>query len=206
MQLVGDDLVQLTAPSPAAAQTTARVLRAGGRWLDVVAGIDSVVVQFDSATTSPDQALAEIDELLGLKIKNETEAASRTHVVPVSFDEADALDLVAVCQQLKVSKAAFIELLCQHSRPVEMLGFTPGFAYIGDFAVADNVSRLKTPKTFVEAGSIGVAGGRIGLYSLGGPGGWPIIGRTRFKLFDPGASEPFTLQPGDQIQFEPQER
>ena len=82
-----------------------------------------------------------------------------------------------------------------------MLGFTPGFAYIGGLDERLNIDRLPEPRQHVPAGSVGIAGGRSGLYSLPGPGGWPLVGRTSRKLFDATADDPFTLSAGARVIF-----
>jgi KipI family sensor histidine kinase inhibitor len=82
-----------------------------------------------------------------------------------------------------------------------MLGFTPGFAYIGGLDKALNVPRRKQPRLHVAAGSIGIADGRTGVYALAGPGGWQIIGRTARSLFDPSSEQPFQLLPNTRVRF-----
>ena len=82
-----------------------------------------------------------------------------------------------------------------------MLGFTPGFAYIGGLDDRLFIERLPEPRQHIPAGSVGIAGGRTGLYSLPGPGGWPLIGRTSKPLFDAAADDPFTLCAGVTVIF-----
>ena len=83
------------------------------------------------------------------------------------------------------------------------MGFTPGFAYLASDTFALDVPRLKTPRQNVPAGSVGLARHQCGLYARKGPGGWPIIGRTPFALFDSTATDPFRLNAGDSVKFEP---
>ena len=96
------------------------------------------------------------------------------------------------------------ELIALHTGQeyrVDMLGFTPGFAYIGGLDAALDVPRLPQPRMHVAAGSIGIADGRTGVYALPGPGGWPIIGRTSLTLFDALSDQPFLLQAGYRVRF-----
>ena len=86
---------------------------------------------------------------------------------------------------------------------MDLVGFTPGFAYIGGLDKQLNVSRRQEPRVCVPAGSVGIAGGMTGLYALQGPGGWPLIGRTSFILFDAAADNPFVLVPGSKVVFVP---
>jgi inhibitor of KinA len=82
-----------------------------------------------------------------------------------------------------------------------MLGFTPGFAFIGGFEAARAVPRRPQPRVRLEPGSIGIVGGRTGIYTLPGPGGWQIVGRTPLRLFDADAEQPFRFRPGMRVRF-----
>jgi allophanate hydrolase subunit 1 len=84
---------------------------------------------------------------------------------------------------------------------VDMIGFTPGFAFIGGLDERLRVPRRKEPRQRVEAGSVGIADGRTGLYAMASPGGWTLIGRTPFRLFDPESQEPFVLAAGTRVRF-----
>ncbi len=87
-----------------------------------------------------------------------------------------------------------------------MLGFVPGFAYLGLVDPAIAVRRHATPRTRVPAGSVGIAGRQTGIYPAETPGGWQIIGRTPLRPFDPRRREPFLMKAGDAVRFEPIDR
>ena len=96
------------------------------------------------------------------------------------------------------------EVVCIHTSrdyTVYMMGFTPGFAYMGKLDDAIATPRLETPRTRVDAGSVGIAGAQTGIYPIASPGGWRIIGRTSLRLFDPTADSPFLFSPGDLVRF-----
>ena len=82
-----------------------------------------------------------------------------------------------------------------------MIGFTPGFAYLGDLPNKLVMPRLSTPRINLLPGSVGISGNRTGVYTLGGPGGWRIIGRTPKSLFDPSKKNPFGISTGMRIKF-----
>jgi inhibitor of KinA len=84
---------------------------------------------------------------------------------------------------------------------VYMLGFLPGFAYLGSVDARIAMPRLDTPRLRVRAGSVGIAGVQTGIYPCDTPGGWRIIGRTEVRTFDPAKSEPFLFQPGQRVRF-----
>jgi KipI family sensor histidine kinase inhibitor len=86
---------------------------------------------------------------------------------------------------------------------VYMLGFLPGFAYLG--AVEDRIAmpRRETPRAAVAAGSVGIAGRQTGVYPIGSPGGWRLIGRTPWRMFDATRDRPAVLDAGDRVRFVP---
>ena len=84
-----------------------------------------------------------------------------------------------------------------------MLGFRPGFPYLGGMDGRIAMPRKQTPRLKVPAGSCGIAGEQTGIYPCESPGGWQIIGRTPLKLFDAGRQEPSLLRAGDLVKFKP---
>jgi KipI family sensor histidine kinase inhibitor len=84
---------------------------------------------------------------------------------------------------------------------VWLLGFAPGFPYLGVLDEALHLPRRDTPRPRVAAGSVAIAGGQTGIYPAASAGGWHVIGRTAAKLFDPEAPDPFLLRPGDSVRF-----
>jgi KipI family sensor histidine kinase inhibitor len=82
-----------------------------------------------------------------------------------------------------------------------MVGFTPGFPFLGGLSEKLHTPRLETPRTFVPEGSVGIANNQTGIYPVASPGGWRILGRTPVKLFAPARRNPFLYQAGDRIKF-----
>lgn len=199
MRSAGDDLISVAVKDPQQAQALSATLREAGGWLDVVAGIDSVVAQFDIAKVTRDSAEARFRTALADAPKALPQPAGVVEI-PVVYGGEHGPDLALVCGKLKLSAEEFIEL---HSGEytVDMLGFTPGFAYVGGLDDRLSIERLPEPRQHVPAGSVGIAGGRTGLYSLPGPGGWPLIGRTSRQLFDASSEQPFTLGAGMRVRF-----
>jgi inhibitor of KinA len=196
----GDDLFSVSAASPPEAQAVAEQLRASGAWLDVVPGIDSVVVRFDSAQTSASAAQHAIDETLAagvvpLQVPNELIE------IPVVYGGEYGPDLEELCRGIGMTPEEFIDLHTGIEYTVDMIGFTPGFAFVGGLDERLRIPRRKEPRLRVEAGSVGIADGRTGLYAMASPGGWTLVGRTPHKLFDANAEEPFALRAGMRIRF-----
>ena len=199
MRSAGDDLISISVADPERAQALAAWLRKSGRWLEAVAGIDSVVVRFDIANVTRKDAEDCLNNALEnvplLKVKNEPVIE-----IPIVYGGEWGPDFEFVCEKLGLTRDEFIALHCG-KYIVDMLGFTPGFAYIGGLDERLYIERLPEPRQYIPAGSVGIAGGRTGLYSLPGPGGWPLIGRTSKPLFDAAADDPFTLSAGATVIF-----
>jgi KipI family sensor histidine kinase inhibitor len=87
-----------------------------------------------------------------------------------------------------------------------MMGFTPGFPYMGTLNEKLIMPRMSTPRTHVPAGSVAIAGSQTGIYPVDSPGGWHILGWTSLKLFDPLSENPFLFAPGDIVKFVPMEK
>jgi inhibitor of KinA len=121
--------------------------------------------------------------------------------IPVSFDEESALDLDEIAKTKKLTPDEVIEIFTSKEYRVYMLGFLPGFAYMGEVDERIATPRKETPRVKVPKGSVGIAGSQTGIYSLESPGGWQIIGRTDFELFTPDADGPCLLRAGDRINF-----
>ena len=175
-----------------------------------IAGVLDVVPTFETVAVYFEPLKADIEGLHGLL----TAAAARSlgtpsaptpatvlHRIPVTYGGPFGPDLVDVASAVGLTEEALVSL---HSTPVYrvlMLGFIPGFAYMGPVAPAIAVPRRTTPHAMVPAGSVGIAGTQTGIYPSDSPGGWHVIGRTSVKPFDPDRPEPFLFKAGDRVQF-----
>lgn len=128
------------------------------------------------------------------------EMGGRLVKIPVCYEDEFALDIRRVAGAKNISVEELIRLHTAKIYKVYMLGFLPGFAYMGETDEKIAVPRKPQPVS-IAAGSVGIAGRQTGIYPLASPGGWQIIGRTALKLFDPERSEPTLLQAGDHVQF-----
>lgn len=198
----GDDLFSVAAETPAEAQALAAQLRRHGNWLEVVPGVDTVMVRFDAAHV--DAAAAEVGIRAALKEGAASLSTSNELVeVPVVYGGEYGPDLEALSAAIGLSAEEIIDLHTCPVYTVDMIGFTPGFAFIGGLDERLRVPRRKEPRQRVPAGSVGIADGRTGLYAMASPGGWTLIGRTPLQLFDAQAAEPFVLRPGMRVRFRP---
>jgi inhibitor of KinA len=126
---------------------------------------------------------------------------SRKIKVPVCYAEKYALDMNEISLEKKLSATEIISLHTGKKYRVYMIGFLPGFAYMGKVDDKLIMPRKAQPRLKVEAGYVGIAGKQTGIYPLTSPGGWQIIGKTPLKLFDKEIKDPVLFQPGDEIEF-----
>lgn len=196
----GDDLFSIPTKTPQDAQALAAQLRGQGGWLDIVPGIDSVLVRFDAATIEADTARNRLRATIDAGIPPLPTGDTLVEI-PVAYGGEFGPDLGALSEATGLSRDEIVALHTGAEYRVEMVGFTPGFAFIGGLDERLRVPRRTEPRQRVAAGSVGVADGRTGLYAMASPGGWTLIGRTPYRLFDAAGDEPFALQPGMRVRF-----
>ncbi len=142
-----------------------------------------------------------VEEWLRLSV-TVSERPGRLIRIPVCYDAAFAPDLPAVAKGLQLGEEEIIRRHGAGVYRVYMLGFLPGFPYLGELEESLVVPRKPQPVP-VAAGSVAIAGRQTGIYPLASPGGWSVIGRTPLRLFDPGKTSPVLLSMGDQVEFYP---
>ena len=126
----------------------------------------------------------------------------RVLVMPVAYGGEFGPDMSNVAEHTKLDESEIVKRHTGTDYYCYMLGFTPGFSYLGGLDESLATPRLKTPRTLIPAGSVGIAGSQTGAYSIDSPGGWQLIGRTPLRLFDPGNSDNPTLtDAGEWIRF-----
>ncbi len=128
-------------------------------------------------------------------------SAARELRVPVLYDARTGLDLETVAAELGIDVAEVVALHAGRAYRVEMLGFKPGFPYMAELDARLRVPRLPAPRPRVPAGSVAIAGEQTGVYPVACPGGWRVLGRTPWRIFDPAAADPFRFHPGDRVRF-----
>ena len=196
---LGDCALLATAESPEEAVALAAAVRAGD-WpgvVDVVPAYAALGVHFDPDTPR-DELLTARDRLAVLATPPFTAAESQSHTIPVVYDGPDLHD---VATRLRLAPGDVVRLHAGGEYRVMAVGFVPGFAYLGPLPEPlRGVPRLASPRTRVEAGSVGLTGDQTGVYPLERPGGWPLIGRTSEAMVDLAAGY-FRLRVGDRVRF-----
>lgn len=125
----------------------------------------------------------------------------RSIQVPVCYSTGYGLDLEKIAEIKKMDMEEIVQIHCSKSYRVYMLGFLPGFAYMGEVNEHLAMPRLAQPRPLIEAGSVGIANTQTGIYPLDSPGGWQIIGKTPLQIFNKHQDDPTFFRPGDEVQF-----
>ena len=170
---------------------------------DVAPGYCTVGVHFDPLQTdlrALEQAIAEDANALAAGAVVSPRAPIE---IAVSYGGDDGPDLEAVAAHAGCSPAEVIERHAARTYRVYMLGFVPGFAYLGRVDASIATPRHRVPRERVPAGSVGIAGEQTGVYPVSSPGGWQLIGRTSCVMFDASRPTPSLLSPGDLVRFVP---
>lgn len=210
---LGDQAVRVEFGQDISPETNARVrrfCRALAR--DPIPGVVEWVPAYATVAVYYQPRAIRYDALcrdLGRRLAGAQEEAlspGRVVEIPVRYGGTAGPDLEAVAAHHNLTPA---QIVAWHAGPtylVYMLGFLPGFAYLGGLPPGLATPRRDTPRPRVPAGSVGIAGAQTGVYPIESPGGWQIIGRAELRLYDPERQPPALLRPGDQVRFIPQGR
>lgn len=169
--------------------------------IEAVPAYASVTVFYESGLTN----FAIVRKLVEESVPSiaSTEETPTLVEIPIKIGGDFSPDLNRVVNYSSLNEAEVLDVYFSRTYRIYMLGFLPGFAYMGEVDDRIAAPRLETPRTKVAQGSIGIAGKQTGVYPLESPGGWNIIGRTDLTMFDPSADQPCLLKPGDEVRFVP---
>ncbi len=172
--------------------------------VEAVPAYASLLVHYDPLIV---EEAAVLDHLrrsaVSLNDASVSEASFRRVEIPVIYGGTYGPDLVDVAAAHRMAPEEVIRRHCAVEYVVYMVGFSPGFAYLGGLDPEIATPRLTTPRSSVPAGSVGIAGSQTGVYPNASPGGWCLIGWTPVVLFDPGRLPPALLSAGDRVRFLP---
>ena len=170
---------------------------------DVAPGYCTIGVHFDPLQTD----LAALEHAIQVEYATiasiDVVADRKVIEIPVQYGGEGGPDLAAVAQFAGCSERDVIARHSGRTYRVYMLGFVPGFAYLGRVDSSIAAPRHRVPRERVPAGAVGIAGGQTGVYPVDSPGGWQLIGRTDAVMFDANRERPSLLAPGDLVRFMP---
>lgn len=168
--------------------------------IETVPAYTTVVIHYDPVLLPFAEihwwALMKLEQLQDAKI-----GIRRQIEVPVRYGGEYGIDLEFVARYHARSVDDVIRIHTAGTYTVYMMGFTPGFPYMGKLDDAIVTPRLETPRTRVPAGTVAIGGSQTGIYPIDSPGGWRLIGHTPLRLFDAEAEDPFLFSPGDEVRF-----
>lgn len=213
---LGDSAIMVTL-GDAIDEATHRVVRAATARIDAseIVGVVDQVPAFTSIAVHYDPAIvagraraaepyefvrAQLEALLA-ELSVEELPAPRTVEIPVCYGGELGPDLDEVARLHELTADDVISIHTSGNYLVYMIGFMPGFAYLGGLSARIATPRRNTPRTAVPAGTVGIGGSQTGVYPLVSPGGWNLIGRTPRAIFDVRRSEPTLLSTGDRVRF-----
>ena len=168
--------------------------------LELVPGYRSLLVVYNPLAIELKRLKIKIDETAG-RLDTSRLSSSKTVEIPVVYGDEYGPDLEWVAEYHKITTEEVIQLHTEPLYSVYMIGFMPGYPYLGEVPDALVTPRRETPRTRVPQGSVAIAQKQTGIYPVESPGGWQIIGRTPVSLFDPGKKQPSLLEMGDQVKF-----
>ncbi len=176
--------------------------------VELVPTYRSLLIQYDSLKSVYREMLDFLDGMVS-DVEDSAESATEPEIIelPVVYGGEDGPDLETVAEHAGLSTQEVIEIHSGTGYRVYMIGFAPGFPYLGGLDERIACPRMKTPRISVPAGSVGIAESQTGVYPNASPGGWQLIGRTAVKLFDPSVNatnaSPSLITPGAEVRFVP---
>jgi inhibitor of KinA len=159
----------------------------------------SITVVFDEQKSDFESLKSKIEKLEIESNKKNTE--TQEIEIPVCYEPEYAPDLESLSKEINLSPKEIISLHTSETYDVYMMGFLPGFPYLGQLPKALECKRKSTPRKQVKAGSVGIAGNQTGIYPTDAPGGWQLIGQTPLKIFNALKENAFLIKMGDKIKF-----
>ncbi len=168
--------------------------------VDMIPTYCSLLINYDPRIVSYEKMQARMKELLKMEVKGVAEK-KRVYEIPVCYGGEFGPDLLAIAQHAGMTPEEVISIHTSQDYLIYMLGFLPGFCYLGGLDERIHTPRLANPRVRIPAGSVGIGGASTGIYPLDSPGGWQLMGQTPVKTYEPESETPILLHAGDYIRF-----
>lgn len=169
---------------------------------DLIPAFASLLINYDPRVIGYKDLKARIEELLKIEVSEEAGDA-RVFEIPVCYGGEYGPDIANIAENAGISEQEVIGIHCSKDYLIYMLGFLPGFVYLGGLDERIHTPRLANPRISIPAGSVGIAASQTGIYPLNSPGGWQLLGMTPVKTYDPERETPILVEAGDYIRFVP---
>jgi KipI family sensor histidine kinase inhibitor len=160
----------------------------------------SIMIMYDPLKIQYDELIKTLDDLSNKTAEGEKETIKIVEI-PTLYGGEYGPDINFVAEHNNISTDEVIKIHTGTDYLVYMLGFTPGFTYLGGMSEKIATPRLSSPRKKIPSGSVGIAGSQTGMYPSETPGGWQLIGRTPLKLYDPSKEPPVMLNAGDYVRY-----
>ena len=170
--------------------------------VDVIPAFCSLLINYDPRVLSYEELKERMENLLKIETKTET-TRKRIFEIPVCYGGEYGPDIDNIAEHAGLSVNEVIKIHSSKDYLIYMLGFLPGFTYLGGLDERIYTPRLASPRLTIRAGSVGIGGSQTGIYPLDSPGGWQLMGLTPVRTYDPERQTPILVEAGDYIRFIP---
>lgn len=170
--------------------------------IDFIPAFSSLLINYDPRIIAYRRLKKITEDLLTIEISN-NQLKKRIFEIPVCYGGEYGPDIEFIAKNAQLTKEELIQIHSGTDYLIYMLGFLPGFSYLGGLDDRIHTPRLNNPRKAIPAGSVGIGGSQTGIYPLESPGGWQLLGRTPIKTYDPEREEPILFEAGDYIRFVP---
>ncbi len=170
--------------------------------IELIPAFNSVTVLYDSTVTSAGTLKIKLERIIK-KLGNSQQSSAVLYKIPVCYEEEFSPDMKNVEAHTGLSREEIIEIHSSTDYLIYMLGFLPGFAYLGEMDKRLATPRLDSPRVEISRGAVGIGGEQTGIYPVASPGGWQLIGRTPVLVYDRERENPILYKSGDYIRFVP---
>ena len=170
--------------------------------VDMIPSFCALLINYDSRVITYDKLKKRLADVLKIDAKAEN-VASQVFEIPVCYGGQYGPDMTNLKEHAGLSEEEIIAIHSGSDYLIYMLGFLPGFPYLGGLDERIHIPRLASPRIKIPAGSVGIGGAQTGIYPLDSPGGWQLLGQTPVKTYDPERETPILFEAGDYIRFVP---
>jgi KipI family sensor histidine kinase inhibitor len=170
--------------------------------VDLIPAFCSLLINYDPRVISFEEISERVQGILKLDAKAGVQK-KKIYEIPVCYGGEYGPDIEHIAQHAGLTVEEVIQIHSSRDYLIYMLGFLPGFCYLGGLDERIHTPRLANPRIKISAGSVGIGGSQTGIYPLDSPGGWQLMGMTPVKTYDPERENPILVEAGDYIRFVP---